>query len=240
MNAGVERVEMEAAFLLHSRPYRESSQILEVFSQQHGRTGIVANGARRPKSKWRSVLRPFQPLRVSWSGRGSLYTLRSAESTSGPFDISGLALMSAFYLNELLIMLMHRRDAHPDLFAHYGAALDALANEDEPEKTLRRFEVLLLAEIGYGLVVDEDVVDQQPLLADRRYEYVIDRGPVPVEPDHAGDLVFSGADLVAIGRGEFTDRRQLRNAKRLLRPILNWALGGKRLRTREVLASMVR
>lgn len=240
MNSGVERVEMEAAFLLHARPYRESSRILEVFSQQHGRTGIVANGARRPKSKWRSVLRPFQPLRMSWSGRGSLYTLRSAEPTSEPFDINGLALMSAYYLNELLIMLMHRRDAHPNLFAHYGAALAGLANEGEPEKVLRRFEVLLLAEIGYGLVVTEDVVDQQPLVADRRYEYVIDRGPVPVEPDDAGDLVFSGADLLAIGRGEFSDQSQLRNAKRLLRPLLNWALGGKRLRTREVLASMVR
>jgi len=240
MNSGVERVEMEAAFLLHARPYRESSRILEVFSQQHGRTGLVANGARRPKSKWRSVLRPFQPLRVSWSGRGSLYTLRSAEPTSGPFDIAGLALMSAYYLNELLIMLMHRRDAHPNLFAHYGAALDGLANDDEPEKILRRFEVALLAEIGYGLVVAADVVEQQPLVADRRYEYVIDRGPVPVASDYAGDLVFSGADLVAIGRGEFGDRRQLRNAKRLLRPLLNWALGGKRLRTREVLASMVR
>jgi len=240
MNSGVERVEMEAAFLLHARPYRESSRILEVFSQQHGRTGLVANGARRPKSKWRSVLRPFQPLRVSWSGRGSLYTLRSAEPTSRPFDIRGLALMSAYYLNELLIMLMHRRDAHPDLFAHYGAALDGLASEAEPEKILRRFEVVLLAEIGYGLVVAEDVVDQQPLVAERRYEYVIDRGPVPVERDYSGDLVFSGADLLAIGRGEFADRRQLRNAKRLLRPLLNWALGGKRLRTREVLASMVR
>ena len=240
MNPGVERVEMEAAFLLHARLYRESSQILEVFSQQYGRVGLVANGARRPKSKWRGVLRPFQPLRVSWSGRGSLYTLRAAEPSSGPFDISGLSLMSAYYLNELLMLLMHRRDAHPDLFAHYGAALDALVNEDDPEKILRRFEVLLLAEIGYGLVVEADVVDQRPLEAHRRYEYVVDLGPVPVDADNTGELVFSGADLLAIGRGEFKDRGQLRDAKRLLRPLLNAALGGKTLKTREVLASMMR
>lgn len=231
---------MEAAFLLHAMPYRESSQILEVFTQQHGRTGLVANGARRPKSKWRSVLRPFQPLRLSWSARGSLGTLRSAEPSSGPFDIGGLALMSAYYLNELLIALMQRRDAHPDLFAHYGAALDALAGDDDPERVLRRFELALLAEIGYALTVGEDVVDGQPLRPDCRYEYVIDRGPVPVAADHRGDLVFAGEDLLAIGRGDFADRRQLRDAKRLLRAILNWALGGRKLRTREVLASMVR
>ena len=146
MNPGVERVDMEAVFLLHTRLYRESSQILEVFSQQHGRVGLVANGARRPKSKWRGVLRPFQPLRVSWSGRGSLCTLRSAEPSSGPFNISGLSLMSAYYLNELLMMLMHRRDAHPDLFAHYGAALDALVKEDDPGllKSFTREELIEL------------------------------------------------------------------------------------------------
>ncbi len=240
MNSAVERVEMEAAFLLHARAYRETSQILEVFSQVHGRVGLVANGARRPKSRWRGVLRPFQPLRVSWSGRGSLYTLRAAEPSSRSFDIGGMGLMSAYYMNELLITLMERRDAHPDLFAHYGAALDALAVGEEPELVLRRFEVRLLGEVGYGLIVDADVVSQQPLAADGLYDYVLDRGPVPVDAVDAGDLVFSGADLVAIGCGEFESARQLRDAKRLLRPLLNAALGGKTLRTREVLVSMMR
>ncbi len=240
MNAAVERVEMEAAYLLHSHPYRESSRIVEVFSQQHGRVGLVANGARRPKSRWRTALRPFQPLRVSWSGRGSLCTLRIAEPSAPAFDIGGLTLMSAYYLNELLLALVQRGDAHPDLFAHYGAALAALASRDDAEAVLRRFEVSLLAEIGYGLVVDGDIVTRQPLQAERRYEYAIERGPVPVDSDSAGDLVFSGADLMAIGRGEFTGRRQLRNAKRLLRPLLNRALGGRTLRTREVLTAMLR
>lgn len=240
MNAAVERVEMEAAYLLHSHPYRESSRIIEVFSQQHGRIGLVANGARRPKSRWRTTLRPFQPMRVSWSGRGSLCTLRFAEPSAPAFDIGGLTLMSAYYLNELLLALVQRRDAHPDLFAHYGAALAALADQDDAEAVLRRFEVSLLAEIGYGLVVDGDVVTRQPLQAERRYEYAIERGPVPVDSGCAGELVFSGADLMAIGRGEFAGQHQLRNAKRLLRPLLNRALGGRTLRTREVLTAMMR
>lgn len=240
MSSAVERVDMEAAFLLHSRPYRETSRILEVFTQQHGRTGLVANGARRPKSRWRSVLRPFQPLRLSWSGRGTLCTLGAAEPSSPPFDIGGVALLSGYYLNELLIALMQRRDAHPELFAHYAAALGALADGDDPEMVLRRFEVSLLAEIGYALTVNQDVVDGKPLRADGRYEYVVDRGPVPVGDDQVGELVFRGADLLAISRGEFADRRQLRDAKRLLRALINWALGGRALRTREVLAAMVR
>lgn len=240
MSGAVERVDMEAAFMLHANPYRESSRILDVFSQQHGRVGLVAQGARRPKSQWRSVLRPFQPLRMSWSGRGSLYTLRGAEPSATPFDIRGVALMSAYYLNELLIALMQRRDAHPDLFAHYGAALDALAGGGTPEVVLRRFEVVLLAEIGYGLSIDEDVVEHRPLEPERRYEYVIERGPVPVDAERSDELVFSGADLLAIGRGEFADAGQLSSAKRLLRPVLNQALGGRTLRTREVLAAMLR
>jgi DNA repair protein RecO (recombination protein O) len=236
----VERVEMEAAFLLHARPYRESSQICEVLSQQHGRVGVVAKGARRPKSPWRSALQPFQPLQMSWSGRGSLYTLRAAEPSSPPIRITGLAIMSGYYLNELLIELLHRRDPHQDLFAHYGAALAALGRGEEPEAVLRRFEVALLSEIGYALVVDQDVVERQPLAAERYYDYVVDRGPVPVSDRSDGDLVFRGADLLAIGRCDFGDPRQLKNAKRLLRPVLHWALGGKVLKTRKVLASMMR
>jgi DNA repair protein RecO (recombination protein O) len=240
MTAIVERVDMEAAFLLHARAYRETSQIVEIFSQEHGRVGLVANGARRPRSRWRGALRPFQPLRVSWSGRGSLYTLRAAEPSSHSLEIFGMALMSAYYMNELLITLMERGDPHPDLFAHYGAALEVLAGDEVPEVVLRRFEVVLLAEIGYGLIVDADAVRQRPLAADKLYEYIPDRGPVPVDSIDAGDLVFTGADLTAIGRGDFGDARQLRNAKRLLRPLLNEALGGKTLRTREVLTAMMR
>jgi DNA repair protein RecO (recombination protein O) len=236
----IERVELQAGFLLHARPYRESSQICEVLSQEHGRVGVVARGARRPRSPWRGVLQPFQPLRLSWSGRGSLFTLRAAEPSSPSLKMTGLALMSAFYLNELLVILIQRGDPHPDLFAHYGGAIASLSTGDSPERTLRRFEVSLLTEIGYGLVVDRDVINQRPLAVDQHYEYVIDRGPVPVDPGYEGSLVFSGAALCAIASGELDEPSHLRDAKRLLRPLLNWALGGKELKTRAVLASMQR
>ena len=125
----IQRIDMEAAFLLHARPYRESSQIVEILSQDQGRVGLVARGSRRPKSPWKSTLRPFQPLRMSWSGRSALQTLRAAEPTSASVPLSGMTLMAGYYMNELLLALLHRGDPHPDLFAHYGAALAALEEE---------------------------------------------------------------------------------------------------------------
>lgn len=239
MNA-MERVEMEATFLLHAIPYRESSQILDVLTLDHGRVGLVANGSRRPKSRWKSTLRPFQPFRMSWSGRGSLYTLRAAEASAAAAPIVGIPLMAGYYMNELLIALIHRGDPHPNLFTHYAGSLAALAAGDDTEPVLRRFEVSLLAEIGYGLRMDRDVLEDQLLADDRKYEYVIDRGPVPVAEHAHGEMVFLGSELRATARGEFRDDAQLRSAKRLLRAVLNSILGGRTLKTRTVMASMRR
>lgn len=236
--SAVERTEFEAVFVLHARSYRESSQIVELLTQQHGRIGAVARGARRPKSPWRGLLRPFQPMRASWSGRGGLQTLRAAEPTANALNLDGIRLMAGFYMNELLISLLHQGDAHPNLFAHYGAALGALAEGEAAEPVLRRFELMLLAEIGYGLVTDRDIIDEQPLQPSQLYEYLTDRGPVPAAEGASGDLVMSGAELTAIGHGLFDEPEILSSAKRLLRAKLNWCLGGRPLKTRQVLASM--
>jgi len=232
------QIEFEAVFLLHSRPYRESSRILEVMSQQHGRLGIVARGARRPKSKWRSVLQPFQPMRMSWFGRGSLQTLRAAETTSSPLGLGDMTLMAGYYMNELLLTLLHRNDPYPDLFAHYGAALAQLAGGADLEPTLRRFELQLLAEIGYGLVTDRDSTDGQPLRSDCRYRYLAEQGPVPVADGTDDEFTVNGAVLTAIGAGEFDRPESLSIAKRLLREKINWCLDGRPLKTRQVITAM--
>jgi DNA repair protein RecO (recombination protein O) len=236
----IERVDMEAAFILHVISYRETSQILDVLTQDHGRISLVANGARRPKSRWRSTLRPFQPFRVSWSGRGSLYTLRAAEVSAPGATLASVSLMAAYYMSELLIALVHQGDPHPGLFTHYAGALAALSAGDDVEPVLRRFELSLLAEIGYGLMVERDVIEDRPLVGDRRYEYVIDRGPVPVPDNHVEGLVFLGSELLALARGEFRNDRQLKSAKRLLRAVLKSNLGDRTLKTRTVFASMRR
>ncbi len=117
---------MDRAYVLHSYPYRETSLILQAWTEKHGRVGLVAKGAKRPKSPARSVLVPFQPLVVSWFGRGELRTLKSAEASAPATPLGGQSLMSAFYLNELLLKLTHRDDPHERLFAAYDAAISAL------------------------------------------------------------------------------------------------------------------
>jgi len=236
--AAVERVELASAFLLHARPYRETSQIVEVLSQQHGRVGLVAKGGRRPRSRWSAVLQPFQPLRLSWSGRGALYTLRVAETATQTVPLAGMRVMAGFYINELLLEFIRRGDPHPALFAHYTAALSSLSGDDDIEAVLRLFELSLLAEVGYGLNLERVAVTDEPLQSAKRYRYVIDQGPVPAVDGQTDTLIFSGEELLAIRSGEFTRSDVRRCAKRLTRAVLRHHLNGRTLKTRDVMAAM--
>lgn len=235
-----DRVDLEAAYILHVRPYRETSQLLEVLAREHGRVGLVARGARGPKARWRSFLQPFHPLHLSWSGRGSLQTLRHAEPAAQPPRLAGGRLLSAWYLNELLLGFTTRGDPHPELFAHYTAALTGLASATDAEVPLRRFELALLYESGYGLVADRDAEHGAPIDPDGHYVYQPERGAVPIDGDRTGHLVLTGASLQAIAAGVFRGPQDLRLAKRLLRQLLDHHLGHRPLQTRRVYAQMRR
>ncbi len=228
---------MESAFVLHPRPYRESSQLLEVLAQYHGRVGLVARGARGPRSRWRGLLQPFQPLRLSWTGRGGLSTLSAAEPASIPLALTGDQLLAAYYVNELLLSFTTRGDAHPDLFAHYTAALTGLSESDNSEATLRIFELSLLAEVGYGLSLDREADTGQPLEETGFYDYIVERGAVAVTQASSNNN-YTGNQLLAIGAGEFDQPDNLAAAKRLLRRVLAYHLGERALRTRRVFAAM--
>ncbi len=231
----------DTGYVLHARPWQETSRLLEVLTASHGRLGLVARGAQRPSSRLRGVLQPFRPLHLSWSGRGALHTLCAAEPAGHPTAPSGTVVMAAFYLNELLLAFLRRSDAHPGLYAAYEAAIVALGagSAADTEPVLRRFEIRLLAEIGYGLSLGHDATTGQRLDPAARYEYIVEQGAVPAV---AGDrpLVFNGAELDAIDRMAFADPAVLRAAKRLLRAVLAHHLGGRSLRTREVMAAMRR
>ena len=233
-----ERVDLQAAYILHGRPYRETSQLLEVLTRSHGRIGLVARGARGPKGRWRALLQPFQPLHLSWSGRGLLFTLRNAEPAAPPPPLSGQRLLSAYYLNELLLGFTTRGDPHPELFAHYAAALTGLVAEESAEVPLRRFELALLNEAGYGLDAARDAQNGAPIDPDQRYIYQPERGAVPVTGDRDQQLVLTGASLKAIAAGEFGAAGDLHRAKRLLRVLLDHHLDHKPLQTRRVFAEM--
>ena len=232
------RVQQEPAFVLHARPFSESSFVLDVFSPTHGRLGLLAKGARRPGSRLRGLLKPFQPLLVGWSGRGELPVLTGAESDGDAAVLEGTALYCGFYLNELLIRLLHRYDPHETLYQHYRMALFSLRDASTHEAVLRIFEKHILKEVGYGLVLDRDVANNSAISAERIYCYVVDRGPIQTPAtapsrDMDGVLV-RGATLLALA-GECLERPDdLREAKRLMRVVLARHLGEKPLHSRRL------
>ncbi len=132
IRANTTRVSLQPAYVLHHRPYRDSSLLLEIFTPDHGRVGLVARGARSPKSRLYGVLQPFQPLLISWVGRGELATLSGAEANGPPQRLQGKSVISGFYINELLLRLLHRHDPHAALFDGYARTLPLLAQAVAP------------------------------------------------------------------------------------------------------------
>src|SRR5437762_9356107 len=152
-----DRRDDQPAFVLHAHPYRETSLIVEALTADYGRVALVARGAKRPRSELRGILQAFQPLTLSWSGSGEIKTLTRAEWRGGLPLVTGSALLCGFYLNELVLKLVPREDPHARLYDEYESALAELANGAEQAPVLRRFELRLLAELGYALALAHEV-----------------------------------------------------------------------------------
>lgn len=227
------RVELAPAYVLHARAYRETSLLLEGFARDHGRVGLVARGARGRGSKWRGVLRPFQPLLLSWTGRGELGTLTGAETSAAAHLTTGALLAGGFYLNELLIRLLARDDPHPALFGAYDDTLGALGRGEPPEPALRIFEKRMLGDLGYALVLERDAAGRA-LSPDTLYHYDLESGPVAVAGVREGALAVRGRTLLALAEERLDDERALAEAKRLTRAALGHYLGARPLRSREL------
>ena len=235
--AATSRVQLVPGYVLHQRPYRESSMLLEVFTGSHGRIGLVARGIRTPKSRQRGELQPFRPLRLSWQGRGELGTLTGVEAAGAGRSLQGAALYSAFYLNELLVRLLVRHDPHPRLYACYQASLEGLAHTQVLEPLLRLFEKNLLQEIGYGLLLDHDAGSGEPLRSEAYYDYHLESGPLLAAGRDGPGFMFRGSSLLSLARDQLSDAEVLHDAKRLMRAALNLYLGDKPLRSRELFAA---
>ena len=231
--------DVEPGYVLHSYPFKETSLVVETFTRNFGRVGLVAKGARRPASPLRGTLMAFQPLLLAWSGKSELKVLHRAERQRGQAQLAGLPLICGFYLNELLLKLMARDDPHPGLYAHYEEALATLRDGQPASLVLRRFERRMLAELGYALVLAHDV-HGEPVQPQRMYCYVVERGPLDVEegvPDAESPEV-SGQALLDMERDEYADAATLQQAKALMRYVVNRYLGGKPLHTRQLLREM--
>ncbi|PLW68017.1 DNA repair protein RecO [Pseudohalioglobus lutimaris] len=230
------RVNLQPSYILHSRAYRDSSLILEVFTAEHGRLSLVAKGARRRArgGSTAALLQPFIPLLLSFSGRGEMKTLTQVESAAAPVALRAEQLYSAMYVNEVLMRLLHRHDPHPLLFAAYGQVLQDLTDAPLLEAVLRRFELGLLDALGYGFSLQQDGSSGDAIEAEGWYHFHPDfgliRGGQGVDPSHPA---YSGGDLLAMSRGEFAGDARLA-ARRLMRQALAQHLGDAPLKSRDL------
>lgn len=229
-----QRVVLQPAYLLHHYAYRDSSRLLELITPKHGRIGLVARGARSARSAWRGVLQPFRPLTVSWTSRGELGTLTGAELAAPTVELPYDRVYSAWYMNELLLRLTRRQDAHETLFDDYARALHGLAaGADGEAHALRVFEKRLLETLGYGLELGR-TLDGTAIVAAGRYEYRLEQGVIAAGDNADESLVFSGESLLSLAAERLDDRRQLADARRLLQAALGIYLGPRPLKVREV------
>lgn len=217
----------QPAFVLHSRAYKESSSLVDLLTPL-GRCRAVLRGAR---GKAGSMVRPFIPLELELRGRGELKTVARLEAAGIPNLLSGDALFSGLYLNELLIRLLPVEDAHPALFEHYSATLPLLAAGQALEPLLRAFEWRLLEELGYGFSLEVDLRGVALEVA-QLYRLVPDAGLERVEQLQPG--VFHGGDLLAMADTQWATPGVLSAAKRLMRQALAPHLGGRPLVSREL------
>jgi len=224
------RVEQQPAFVLHARPWRETSLILEALTRDHGRVGLIARGVRRERARLpRALLQPLTPVRLDWSGRGELATLTAADAAGPMLPLAGTPLLCALYLNELVMRLVPRHDPHPELFGDYVIAIERLAGNEDPAWTLRRFERDLMGHLGYGMLLDADADSGEPVVPANVYAYRLDAGPVPWRGPADG-LKLSGAALLALAEDRLPAQADLVALRRLMRALISHRLEGQTLR----------
>lgn len=232
------RQESREAFILHSYPYRETSLLLEVFARAFGRVSMVARAARSPRSPLRGVLLAFQPLALSWFGKGEVRTLARAEWIGGHPRLQGEALLCGFYLNELLLRLLPREDPHDALLGRYRDALQQLASRGDSATALRSFERALLRELGYAVALERDSANGSAIDPAKSYRYDPERGPVEAG-DVASESVVSGRTLLDMARDDYTDPVTQQQAKALMRTLLDHHLDYQPLKSRRIFRDLL-
>lgn len=226
----------QSVYVLHSYPFKETSLVVELFSQQFGRVAAVAKGARRPRSAMRGMLQSFQLLSGTWSGKNELKTLHSLDWAHGLVNLQGEALMCGFYMNELLLRLLPREDAHEALFDYYQTTLSTLSKSTDLATHLRRFELKLLQELGYAvpLIADEH---GEVISASKQYRYEAEFGARAPHENHNG-VQLSGSTLLDMAKDNYQNSLTQAQSKQLMRYLLAHYLGDKPLHTRQLLIDL--
>lgn len=237
MAVALNRQDQQPVYVLHTYPFRETSLVVELFTREFGRVSAIAKGARRPRAAMRGMLQSFQPLVATWSGKSELKNLHGVEWRGGLHVLHGQGLICGFYLNELMLRLLPREDAHEALFEHYEEALRALARGDEQSIVLRRYEKRLLQELGYALPLTHEADSDAPLDPQQWYCFVAERGPVRQEAGETG-VQLLGKTLLDMGVDDYSDPQTQQQSKQLMRALVSHYLGEKPLHTRQLLIDL--
>jgi DNA repair protein RecO (recombination protein O) len=229
-----EQVLLEHGFVLHQRAYRNTSQLLDCLTATHGRVALVAHGSRRGPNSRRALLQPFAPLRFSWLRRGELGRLTDVEAAAQSYALGPQHLLAGYYVNELLLRLMARGDPNNDIFSCYSRCLAQLAEAANIARPLRLFELQLLRALGYGLELENDTETGEPLQAESRYLFELERGPRIAVSSSVQAEIYSGHELISLREETLEDEASLRAAQRLLGRVLKMYLGERPLKSRVV------
>lgn len=235
--ANIARQDGQPVYVLHTYPFKETSLVVELLTRDFGRVAAVAKGARRPRSAMRGMLQSFQPLLAVWSGKSELRNLHSLEWGEGLLLLQGEALICGFYLNELLLRLLPREDAHETLFSYYGETLGTLALGRDLAATLRRFELKMLQEVGYAVPLQHDELDR-PVQAEASYCYIAERGACNLQEARQNGVQLSGKTLLDMALDDYSDVQTQQQAKQLMRALIAHYLGDKPLHTRQLLIDL--
>lgn len=229
--------ELTPAYVVHQRPFRESSVLLDVFSQQFGRVSLIAKGVRKNKRSQNGLLQLYQPLLLSWIGQGELQTLTTVEVDKPRYNLLGQSALCGLYINELIVKLLPAHIAEPSVFDAYEQLLQRLQDSDDIEIALRLFEKKLLSQLGYGLVLEYDAETGASIERDQRYFYQPDSGlyRCPSEYQHSA---ISGRSVHHLIEEQGFDKQSLSEVKLLMRQVIHFYLGGKPLQSRQLFASM--
>jgi len=228
------KIELQPAFILHSRPYRETSQLWELLTRDYGRVAAVARGTRGRGAARKGGMQAFTPLLISLHGRGDgLFTLGGREQDGSPMGLAGQALACGFYANEVIMRLCARADPMPEVFLLYRNVISSLArNAIAPDRVLRLFEKQLLQFLGFGMQLLQCADTGAAVSGKSRYHYVHDYGPVEALQAGQSGVVISGASLLALSAGSWDSDAIDRELKKLMRSVMARHLGDRALMSR--------
>lgn len=226
------RVEQQLGFILKSQAFKETSLIHQVFTRDYGVISVISKGSRAKNSKYGSLLQPFRSLLLSWVGKSELKTITSVEEAAIPMPLKGNALYCGFYVNELILMLLHKHDSHPLLFKAFEDIILQLIEGGKIESNLRQFEKILFDEIGYGLALDYDAETMLPIQPNMHYNYQAGYGAVACNQNDIGGIL--GSTLINLNLNQLIDKNELNQAKRLMRKLIDSQLDGKILKSRDL------